>query len=464
MDVTDQAMRDYEYLSQKRTNLSAPGTKLNNQYYNSMNSVVSAVECTYSFGRLAIAGTALAFGSNCQYIIPNSSFIGTTVLHVELPNLPSITPAGRGLTLSRGWGFGLIRQITYLFGSSTTSQLAMSGASLFQTIMCECDTAERKAECLRLGGQEHFAPINWVDPADGLIKRDPNARLCADIVIPLPWSNMNGACAKLPFDTNLLSNVITIQIEWENHSSIYGGVQTDPLLPIPTALLAATLLIRQGELRDKSHSLRQELELSRNTDTILFANYPFIHHQSYQPASFAGSANGQPVSIPLQSLINGDLLSVTFGVIRSSLLKGTATQAPNSLAYEDISDVRLLYNGNVVYNAPGGGAYKLANMISGGLGASYIQNSLILPFVDSMVASMDSTPIDTYIIEIDFSRIKSLCYSNFMENVWRLPNNTLTLEFITKGDSTIRYNIFVSYHYNGVQKTGPGGMSETIFA
>lgn len=415
--------RDLLYLSNKRALLANPGTKMDDIYYSALNTTVELSEATYNSGRLSISLGQLQFGSQSQVVIPNSSLLQAVYLHLELPDI-----AATNQTICRGWGYAAIDSISYLFGSSNVSQVSVNGQSHFQTIMMQCETAEKRSEMFRLGGHEYIA--------------SSGGTITADVQLALPFSTAAGLYSKLPFDTNLLSNPITINIKFKSASAIYGGSNT----AIPSAFLHATIYVRQGDLTNKDQSLK--FELMRQPD-LMYA-YPFIHHQPYTPSKFTGKiTSGDPVSLPLLSFINADLLSISIGVVRDSRYAPTSNSSPSQLAYDDISNIQLLFNGLVMYDAPGK-LWKLLN-INSEIGASYFHNSVIRPGATS---PFNSDPVDSYILVIDFSRIRCLTYEGRYQNVWRIGNNTLTLNFNT--ETTELYTLFATYHYNGVAEVQNG--------
>lgn len=443
---------DLEYLSNKRVHLNAPGVKFDDLYYSVLNSTVSAVECVYNTGRLTVSLTNSGFGGNAQVIVPNSSFLGNTYLHLELPNLPdpaiaSSQPNSGHLTLSRGWGYGAIQSISYLFGSSNVSQISLQGNSVWQQIAMQCETSEKRSEMFRLGGSEVLTPLTRLDPVTGNQIVDTTAVLSADLLLPLPWSCANGLYNKLPFDTNLLNSPITIQIQFNQAFSIYGGSGVPP-----AQFGQARCIFRMGDLTNKNQSLKRILDRKPELSMM----YPFIHTQSYNPTQFYGSNDASnPISLPLLGFTNSDLDAITIGVVRTSLLTPSGNGSPSVHMYDNIKNVQLLFNGLVMFNAPGE-AWKLYNMNSD-IGSSYFHNSLIKPH--SGVGPFDSVPVDSYILTMDFTRVRSLMYLSQFQNTWRIANNALTLQFNTEGDSTVKYQLFATYAYNAIAQVQNGQTS-----
>lgn len=411
-----------DVLTDKRVLLGSPGYKINDLYYSAADSVVDQSEITYSTGRYQYALQGAQFGSSSQIIIPNSSFVGELYLHAELPDLVA------NLAVGKGWLYGAIQSVSFLLGSSNVPQLTLSGQSIQELAMLECDTQEKRDEVLQLAGQA---------------VRDSGS-LSADMVIPLPFSSLCGLVCKKPFDTNILQNPVIVQINFNPASSVYKIITGTPT--IPTGFTKAIAYLRQGDLTNKAESLRNLMRLEPTKSL----NYPFIHHQSYNPGEFTGSteSSGSFVSIPLQSLINADLVAISFHVLLKSDLN---VGAP--FKYANISNVRLLYNGLVVYNAPKF-MYKLVNLGAGSIGSSAFNYS---PPPSNPPPPPEPAPASTvvcYPVLINFSRVKSLIFTNHFANVWRIPNNTLTLEFNTPDNST--YVCYATYHYNGLVQVENG--------
>jgi hypothetical protein len=446
---SEEASEMLQLMTKKRTILSSPGSKLSSLYYNVMNSTVDAVEITYNMGRYSNSLTTPTFGAQSQVILANSSFVSEVYLHLELPNLYA------GQTLSRGWGYGCLANLSFLFGSSNVSQLNINGQSLWAKVAMQCETAEKRSEMFRLGGDQQLGPILIIDSDPnsatfGQPIRDVNAVLSADILIPMPFSSASSLFSKKAFDSNLLNNPITIQIQFNQANSIYGGPQTTN--PFPPGFGAALMYFRQGDLYSKGLSLKRYLDTHPDESML----YPWIYTQSYLPSQFYGNNTfGSPVTLNLLGIINADLLALTVGIVRVSQLVPPAGQPANQFQYDNIQNVALLYNGTIMFNAPRS-SWKLSTLKS--QGGQYFQNSLIYPTVPGPPPGnvFTSAPQDSYLLHIDFSAIRSMTFEGMMQNVWRIGNNTLSLQFNTEGNGSVLYQAYVSYHYNSVVQVQQG--------
>lgn len=426
------------YLSQKSSHLAAPGTMLNSLYYSRLNSTIELVESVSQIGRFRQELTSKSFNSSANVQIPNGSFLGQTYLHLELPN----TVANQ--TLCRGWGLACIRQISFLFGSSTSSELVINKQSIWHLLGLQSESQDKLSEVFRLAGEEVLSPL--VAPAG-----EDVPVISADILLPFPWSSINGLMQKKPYDTSLLMQPVTISIVFDDSSSIFGGLGVRP-----TGFLKAEIYVRQTDITNKDLSLKAKL--MKQPDSAY--NYPFQHIQSYQSSTFAGSrkSSGNKISIPLQSFINSDLSGIVLSVVKTDRLTGVSNNSPSPFAYDQIQDLELTLNGQTVYYAPGK-AYKLHGMI-GEVGASYWHNSLI---ASGTTSPFTSDPRDDYSIYIDFSLIRPAFQPNLLQNTFRVPQQTMVCEFYTSTDDN--YRLFATYVYGtAVVSTLSNGESRILLA
>lgn len=401
------------FLTNKHTILSSGGVSYQDLYYSHMNSSASLVECTYSYARYTQSLSSLTFGSSSNIVVPNESFLGETWLHMRLP------PLVGNQTLCRGWGYGLIQEIKYIFGNSNSSQITLSGASLFTALCAQTKTEAKRSKLFLLGGDEKLI-------ADGVAPE-------ATILLPFPWSS---ACSKKDFDTSLLSNNIVITITFkQDPRAIYGGSAT----PF-NALTEATVLFRQGDLSNKSLSLKTEMM----RDPSLIYAYPLIHNQGFQSPPFAGQPEGSGLcNVVLNGFINSDLLNISFFIVKQSDLAPSGGNSPSPFNMVDPQNIRLEYNGTPLYVARGK-SWKLFNMYGDNPPGDF-KNSLIRP---GNTGPFNSDPIECQPVYIDFSHERSACMPSHMFNTFRISNQTLNVYFNTPDNSN--YILFATYMYNGI--------------
>lgn len=407
--IADQAMK---YLVNKPSLLNAPGVKLDDVYYSSLNSTVSAVEVTYNMGRLVQSLSSLSFGGSSQQIIPSSSLVGGMFLHLAM-NLNNQA----NVTVPRGWGYAAIKSINYQLGSSNANQQEISGQSMLQIIDAEAGSEEKMSEIYRLGGQEFLTP---------------QGTIYADVFLPFPWSSACGKQQKLPFDSLTLGSPMFITVNFNPASAFIGGSGTQP-----TAFTDARLVVRQGEFFNKNMSLGP---LIKRMPSLIYT-YPFIHHQSFLSGPITGATVGVPVSINLNSILNADLLGISFGVLLVSDSNPTGGSTPNPFNYQNVTDINVSYNGQAQYNTLGAEDKLLSCIMIDG--AAHFHNSVVAAGGASPYSSL---PADTYIRHVDFTRKRDACFGTEYANTWRIGNNVLTLTFTPAVTGTCQ--VFGTYFYN----------------
>ena len=405
-------------LSSKPILLSNPGTVLDTSlYYNYTNTTLIAAEQAANWGRYSQTLTSNLFGSTANVTIPNSSFLSGLYLYLELPEVLA------DQYLMRGWGLNIIENISFILGSSNVSQLTINGQSHAQMYMASAETAEKRLKLLRLAGEEVTAV-----QAPGTINR-------AHVQLQLPWSKINALCRKLPVDSNILSNPIIVQIKFRNRESIYGG---SGIATAPTQFSSSRILANQIDLANKDLSLKNYM--LANPD--MSYNYPFVFTQSYLTDVLSDGVN--PAAINLVTIINADLLGISFSVVQSANLQSDAIGA-NALRpfdWERVRDISLTFNGLIFYDSPG----EMAELYdcqdypgSGDCPNSVVAAGGAGPYVTS--------PVDSQIYFMNFTRIRNTVWCDSYQNSIRIPNNALNLSFITQSAAT--YRVFVTYWYNG---------------
>lgn len=417
------------YLSNKHVILSSGGTKLNDLYYHGLNSSASLVECTYSMGKYSTTLSSDGFGSTSNVQIPNQSFLGECYLELVIEDLKA------DVCLSRGWGYAIIQEISYLIGSSNTSTITLPGESCFTAVMAQCSDAEKRSEVFNLAGQAQLGPIPLVTNGPTL----GNVFNKAYVLLPLPWSVM---CDKIDFDTSLLSNNIIITIKFKQGSSIFGGSGVRPL----KFQSAPTITFRQGDLSNTNLSLKHTM--MQNPDLIY--SYPMIHYSNGNSPSpsFTGRLPQSGLAacqMNIQGFLNSDLVGLYFYVVNEDYVSPTDSRPAQPFVTDQISNVRLYFNGIPLYLTDGE-LYKLVNMV-GHQSASYYQNVVITGTSDLTFATF---PGNSYICYIDFARVRAACYQNHFNNTFRISNQTLQLYFNTSLNQNVTYRCYYTMVYNGI--------------
>lgn len=409
-----------KYLTDSKVILSSPGTLVSDIYYTKQNSTVDQVEVEYTSGKFKQSLSSKSFQSSAAVNIPNNSLIELMTLELTLPDLNADT------CLPRGWGYMAIQRIDYTWGGCNIGNISINGHSLFQTVMTQCLTSEKKSQVLKLGGEEKLAPNG--------------SESSATVILPLPWSSIQGLMAgkKKPYDSSILSDPIQVMIYFRSAKEIYGGSGV-----LPTEFTRATALLRQGDLSVKEFGLKTMVRLSGWQYV-----YPFLHRQSYTPE--VTSANFQ-IALNLTTIIDADLLSIYIGVVKSSDEARTTDNTPNLFNYVELTDIQLLFNGAVLVDCPG--RSHLIYQLSQTDGGTYYENSIVNA---GTVGPFVSNPVNNNLFIYDSTRCRQENFEGMFANARKYGQQTMNFIAGVPEDATL-YKVYVTYVYNGMSLTNSNG-------
>ncbi len=414
------------FLTDKRIFLNNPGTQKSDLYYTRDNSEVDGTESTFYDGRYQSDLTNKSFGGAGSVNVPNQMFVGNAYLQVNLNALVA------DQTIGRGWLFALIDRIDYVFGGANVGNITINGQSVFQVIMAQCETSEKRSQMLRLAGEEQLTASSVLP--------------VGQLILPLPFSGACGLDQKKPYDTSLLGSPIQINVYFKAASSIYGGTGIRP-----ADMNKAQIILRQGELANPGQGLRPIL---RSIPDAMY-NYPIMHHQSFVVQETSGT--NQVLRFNLQQFIDADLVGIYIGIIKDSNVITTSNNTPNTFDYDDIEDFELLWNGTILYKSD---RYLHELMqISQIPGSSYWENSIV---ASGDTAPFSSSPKNNNMIIVDLSRVREECFDGKFSNTFRIGNQTLTVTLKTDSAST-SYTVYTTYVYNGMISTKSDGTSLIYF-
>lgn len=448
------------FLSNKRTLLSVPGQLKTDAYYTVDDATVGVIELTANLGRYVSSLTTSQFGGTGQVIVPNQDILGNTYLHLRLPkSVDAGTSTAAKWSAPMGWGWHAIKNISYLWGASNVSQISITGKSLWAIALAQCETEEKRAKLCYLGGGCIPAPSGSSISPD--LEDVEGIEYDCYLPLSLPWSVMCHE-GKIGYDTGLLNSPITIQIQFADRSEficqrLVGSSGT--LTTLPTQFEVAEIVLRQQMFSNRSQSLKYEMDESNG-----IYNYPFKHYASFNK-DFS-CVPGTSTKVQLTNFINADLIGMIVFVVKKSNLQGGALASDtdasfkfNPLDLDMISDVRLLFNGQVLYNSPGK-LYLLQNCANlSGAGGYYAVDTSIKNGTEGNQLSLGYKPIVRDMVFIDFSRRHTPCFEEHYENTFRIAQQTLDLEFKTTSDGSAaeqQYSLFATYIYNAVNATQHG--------
>jgi hypothetical protein len=304
----------------------------------------------------------LGAGTN-TFLIPANFGLQGVCVALQLPQVSS--GGGAGLALPRGWGYALIKQISYRIGGST--QFFVSGAQMLQHALKRMTNQQSKDDLLTLGGS-YLTGAGFETSAN-----------YAYVFLDLPFTKATSEGMPCPLPSDLLGSNVQITLELNSLSSIVsnngGTIGNLPSLQSGQFQVQQVLMAS----RDDSLAVRENMALHQ-------AVFPVEFVQQEQVVSVANTASVQ--TITATGFRAGSVKSIECWLTRDSWADGTGTSVTgatpsgivvagkNPLKWIAPVSVQCTYAGDV-YARFDAGISQLWNLI----------NSKSSPYVDSVDVS-----------------------------------------------------------------------------
>lgn len=393
-----------------------PGSVMDIYYYDADTSKKQAFPCTVNT-KYVQQFANLTGGSSVFTIPPNNGLQDIVCTFV----MPAITD-NSGLALPRGWGYSLIKQVSYRYGGS--SQFFLTGDQILQNALRKQTNRPSVDDILTLGGSE----ANNADLASAQT---------AYCVLTLPHNVPSRVNKANPLPSDLLTQQVQVTVELLPVASIFS-VQGSPsnLLEIPSGLSNATFQVQQVMLNNQSDALARRVDMAENAYA-----FPCEFVQQVQRIPLANTANSQ--SIPLTGFRSGEVKAIHCWLTRSSDVGTGASRIVNPLRWYPLDAIQVTYAGDV-YSRFDSGSSFLWNLINGDKS----------PIVDQVVLSSGGgysyteTPAVSYWHELPFAQtFEGEGQMNTLVHGKPITNGIVNLDLTTpsaQGDWILN----VSYIYN----------------
>jgi hypothetical protein len=295
-------------------------------------------------------------GGSSVFTIPPNMGIQDIVLEMVIAGQAAQT----GISLPRGWGYALIKQVSFRYGGS--SQYFLSGSQILQNALRRQTSRSSADDILTLAG--NFASSGTTP--------DLSVDQYATVVLTLPHNIPSGVGKAHPLPTDLLTQQVQITVELLPVASLYtvnpGGGSSAP----PTALKAAQFVVQQVVMNNQGDALARRVDMSTNAYA-----FPCEFVQQEQVIPLANTSAAQEVV--LTGFRSGEVKAIHCWITRDEdLTNGGAVNpflwyAPQSIQMTYAGDVYARYEN---YSVP------LWNLINGNKS----------PAVDNIVVAAAAPP------------------------------------------------------------------------
>jgi len=195
-------------------------------------------------------------GGSSVFTIPPQMGIQDVVLEM---GFPAIVGSLTGLALPRGWGYALIKQVSFRYGGS--SQYFLTGDQLLQNALRRQPSRSSANDILTLGGQ-YADGTSSGGVTNGIASNNLATAQTALVVLTLPHSIPSGVGKAHPFPSDLLTQQIQVTVELFPVNQIWSTV-TNGGVP-PTSLAFGQFQVQQVILNNQGDALARRVDMANN--------------------------------------------------------------------------------------------------------------------------------------------------------------------------------------------------------
>lgn len=365
-------------------------------------------------------------GGSSVFTIPPNNGLQDIVLTFELP---AISSNNTPLAIPRGWGYALIKQVSFRYGGS--SQYFLSGQQLLQNALRKAPNASARDDLLALGGSA---------AAGATLATAQRAYVWLSLPHCIPTAD--GKLPPLPSD--LLTQQVQVTCELYPIGSIFSvATSGGTIAGVPSALNFAEFQVQQVVFENQGDALARRVDMTSHA-----LSYPIEFTQQEVIIPLTDNATAQTVT--LTGFRSGEVKNIQCWI---TLDADTPSQAPavsymvNPFKWYAPEDMVMSYAGEI-YARFDKGSGALWNLVNGRQA----------PAVNEIVVADAATPTitGTFLgrwMELPFAQTYDAVTAHSMYTAGKpITNGIVNLQFnLPQGlAATTGMKLHVSYNYNGV--------------
>lgn len=379
--------------------------------------------------------TTGAGGGVSSFQIPPANGVQDVICTFTLPTIADSSNLAVGL----GWGYALIKQISYRYGGST--QYFLSGQQVLQAALSMCADGSSRDGLLQLGGS---ATSGGASPNNGF-----SVKQSGYVWLPLPHCSPSVVSKPPPFPSDLLTSSIQVTVELYPLAQIFS-CGTSALANVPIGLSAATFSVQQVILDNQGDCLARRIDMTQNA-----LSYPIKWRQQEIPLSLGAQtpANGDVITVNLTGFASGEVKEVHAWITDNAATPTPANSTvQNPFAWYALQDVEMSYSG-LVYAKADVNSMQLWNLVNGRIPALVNNSTVVVGSPPTFTPNVSSS---WSVLQFGQSYDPITAHSMYVAGV-PILNGIVNLKFKippTLGAST--YTLHTSYVYNGVLSLSQG--------
>jgi hypothetical protein len=372
-------------------------------------------------------------GGTSVFTIPPNNGLQDVVVSFTLPALAQFPGASAtGLALGRGWGYALIKQISFRYGGS--SQYFMTGQQVLQSALSMAsDTGSRDA-ILSLGG-------NACLPADF-----GSTGESAYVWLPLPHCNPTSEGKLPPLPSDLLTQQVQISVELYPLTKIFSLLSGIAVSAVPTSLAQAKFQVQQVILENQGDALARRVDMTSHA-----LSYPINFRQQEVLIQLNGGQvlnAGAVQQVVLSGFRQGEVKEIHAWLTadNDSPIPGSGAKQ-NPFSWYALNNAQMTYAGEV-YARFDQNSGQLWNLINGRIPAQV--NTLEIEETGGALAFSDPITANWTVLPFAQAYDATTAHSMYMAGK-SITNGLVNLSFsIPPGAVSSAYTLHISYVYNAV--------------
>ena len=387
------------------------------------------------------AWTNLSAGVNTLTISPNNG-VGDVICVLQLP---AISANFAQLGLPAGWGYSLIKQLTFRYGGSP--QYALTGQQVLQAVLSQATDSGSRDALMTLGGVA-------LSGTNGTGGNDFSNANYAYLYLPLPHSVPSVEGKPPPFPSDLLTQQIQIQVEMYPLTSIFSVGTGSSLAGIPSALTSAEFQVQQIAFSNQADALARRVDMTSNSLT-----YPVRFIQQESPITLVSPSVGPNATqnVTLTGFRSGEVREMHCWLQASSDIPtgGTAGSIVNPFKWFAIENVTVSYSGDQ-YARADFGSQQLWSLVNGRVPTQVNSTILTQNGSSDIVDTTTFAPAWT-VLPFGQSYAGPTAHSTYMAGL-PITNGIVNLQFTIPANAptSTNYTLHVSYIYNAVLALSQG--------
>lgn len=387
-----------------------PGSVMDIYYYDADTSRKQAFPTTQN--TKYVQQFANLTGGSSVFTIPPNNGLQDVICQFSTSAVSGVDASG--LALPRGWGYALIKQVSFRYGGS--SQYFLTGDQILQNAMRKQTNRTSVDDILTLGGNV-------------AVDQEHNISQIANVVLTLPHNIPSAVNKANPLPTDLLTQQVQITVELNSVASIYS---VEGSAVAPTSLASAQFQVQQVMLNNQSDALARRVDMAENAYA-----FPCEFVQQVQRIPLANTASSQ--SVVLTGFRSGEVKSLQLWLTRSS---DTTGPVKNPFAWYPILTVQSTYAGDI-YARYEAGSWSLWNLVNGN--KTPLVDNIFLTYSAPSYTENAST---SYWVELPFAQtLEGEGQMNTLVHGKPITNGIINLDLITPTAES-DWILNVSYVYN----------------